>query len=80
MDNNYKKSAIMKVKKRIEKGKVQQTTETGEENAEPQRYLSIPYVPGTSETTLRRIFSKHNIKCAFYSNDNLAQISFQTKT
>ena len=58
----------MKVKKRIEKGKVRQTTETGEENAEPQRYLSIPYVSGTSET-LRRIFSKRNIKCAFYSND-----------
>ena len=52
MDNDYKK--------RIEKGKVQQTTETGVENAEPQRYLSISYMPGTSET-LRRIFFKHNM-------------------
>ena len=60
MDNDYKKSTIIKIKKRIEKSKVQQTTETGEENAEPQKYLSIPYVSGTSEI-LRRIFSKHKI-------------------
>ena len=50
MDNDFKKSKIMKVKKRIEKGRVQQSTETREENAEAQKYLSIPYVPSAIET------------------------------
>ena len=57
----------MTVKKRIEKSRQQQTLQTDETNVNTQKYISIPYIPGTSET-LRRIFPKHNIKCTFYSN------------
>ena len=70
LENDYKKSAIMTVKKRIEKSRQQQTLQTDETNVDTQKYISIPYIPGTSET-LRRIFSKHNIKCTFYSNNTL---------
>ena len=71
MENDYKKSTIMTVKRKIEKVRVEQPMQTDDgTNAETTKYLSIPYIPGTSET-LRRIFSKHNIKCSFYSNDTL---------
>ena len=59
----------MTVKKRIEKSR-QQQMQTDETNVDTQKYISIPYIPGTSET-LRRIFSKHNIECTFHSNNIL---------
>ena len=61
----------MKVKRKLEKGKdnVQNVSDDAADT-EPSKYISLPYIPGTSET-LRRIFSTHKIKCAFYSKDTL---------
>ena len=60
----------MKTKRKLENNRQNNTEQTDTENTEPTKYISIPYIPQTSET-LRRIFSSHNIKCAFYSNNTL---------
>ena len=45
---------------------------------EPKKYISLPYVPGTSEL-LRRIFSTHNIKCSFHSPTTLRRFLSKPK-
>ena len=51
MDNDYKKSTIMKVKKRIEKGRYSKPRRR-ERKMLNLRISLIPYVPGTSSETL----------------------------
>ena len=71
-ENGYSVGAIKRVRQKLSRPNVQQDAEqTGQtEQVEQTRYISIPYIAGTSET-LRRVFASHNIKCAFYSNDTL---------
>lgn len=48
------------------------------ENQEFTKFTSIPYVNGLSET-IQRLLSKHDIKCAFYSNNTLRKFLSEPK-
>ena len=67
MENDYDKRTILRVKRKVERGKVNRQNDA--EKEEPQKF-TLPYVPGTSEI-IRRSLAPHNIKCAFYSSETL---------
>jgi len=69
-ENDYAKSAILNVKRKVQRGNTGRQVSENAADTEPSKFISLPYIPGTSET-LRRIFSNHKIKCAFYSKDTL---------
>ena len=69
MENDYSKESIMRVKKRVERSNRSQVSENAADT-EPRKFISLPYIPGTSET-LKRVFSSHKINCAFYSKETL---------
>ena len=69
MENDYSKESIMRVKKRVKRSNRSQVSENAADT-EPRKFISLPYIPGTSET-LKRVFSSHKINCAFYSKETL---------
>ena len=68
--NDYSTESIMRVKRKVERSNRSQVSTSTEEDTEPKRFIGLPYIPGTSEA-LRRVFTSHKIKCAFYSKETL---------
>jgi len=70
-ENDYDKKSIFKVKRKIQSARTNNiTVSDNAADTEPTKFLSLPYIPGTSES-LRRILASHKIKCAFYSKNTL---------
>ena len=69
--NDYDKSIINRVERRVYKQPTSNVEESSEE--EPVATISVPFVPGISNA-LQRIFRTHNIKCRFRSTDTLRNI------
>ena len=66
--NGYNRQSILKAKRQVDRNNTLEKQNDVE--GEPSKYISLPYIANTSET-LRRVFSKHNIKSTFYSRDTL---------
>ena len=67
-DNDFKKSDITKVKKKMDRPRNDQQSDDAADDE--QKFISLPYIKGTSET-LKRIFATYKIKCSFYSKETL---------
>ena len=68
-ENDYDKKSIFKVKRKVPSVRTNNiTVSDNAADTEPTKFLSLPYIPGTSES-LRRILASHKIKCAFYSKN-----------
>ena len=77
--NGYSNQSITKVKRKMERKQGTNNLDNNNvEKTEPKKYISLPYVPGTSEL-LRRIFSTHNIKCSFHSPTTLRRFLSKPK-
>ena len=70
-ENDYDKKSIFKVKRKVQSARTNNIAVSDDAaDTEPTKFLSLPYIPGTSES-LRRILASHKIKCAFYSKNTL---------
>ena len=67
-DNNFKKSDITKVKKKVDRPINDQQSDDAADDG--QKFISLPYIKGTSET-LKCMFATHKIKCSFYFKETL---------
>ena len=63
-DNDFKKSDITKVKKKMERPRNDQQSDDAADDE--QNFISLPYIKGTSKT-LKRIFATHKI-CLLYTS------------
>ena len=66
------------MKRKMERSQGNTANNNREEETEPKKYISLPYIPGTSET-LRRVLSSHNIKCSFHSSTTLRRFLSKPK-
>ena len=67
-DNDFKKSDITKVKKKMNRPRNDQQSDDAADDE--QKFISLPYIKGTSET-LKCMFATHKIKCSFYFKETL---------
>ena len=61
-DNNFKKSDITNVEKKMNRPRNYQQSDDAADDE--QKFISLPSIKGTSGT-LKRIYATHKIKCSF---------------
>ena len=66
-DNDFKKSDITKVKKKMERPRNDQQSDDAADDE--QKFISLPYIKGTSETLKAYIYLQHTrSSCLLYTS------------